>query len=325
MRRLQPLLARRLPVAALIGLVAGGLCYHYQLASGRLAGDLGWAMYLINALIAGQDPYGYSTSVTPMAYPLTAGLATAPLTLLPPEVAAGVFFGLSSALMALGLTRDGAWWRLLTFAAMPFWAALITVQWSPLLFAVALFPALLPLTLCKPHVGLPVALTRLTWRRALACAAFGLLSLLVMPDWPLRFLGHQADPGQYLPPLITLPLGPLVLLGLLRWRDERARFVLALSAVPQRMWYDILLIFLAVRTPRQLLALVVCSWLAYLGWFFVPPLGQALQVALFYLPVVAMILRDRPQERAGVSQQQGAPAPDTLPAVPTPRSPSQEA
>ncbi|MEN9935468.1 MAG: hypothetical protein RLZZ387_2047 [Chloroflexota bacterium] len=312
MRLPSSLLARRVAVAALIGLAAGVLCARYQLQFGRGAGDLGWATRLFVDLVDGVDPYGYSTSLTPMSYPLTAGLATAPLAYLPPEVAAGVFFGLSSALMALGLTRDGAWWRLLTFAALPYWAAMTTVQWAPLLLGVALIPALLPLTLCKPHVGLPIALTRLTWRRALACAAFGLGSLLVMPDWPLRFLGHQADPGQYVPPLITLPLGPLLLVLVARWRDERARFVLALSAVPQRLWYDILLIFLAVRTRRQLLALVACSWLAYIVWYFAPETMRHVSLALIYLPAAAMILLDSPRRADG---DQGASGGAMMPAV----------
>jgi hypothetical protein len=282
---------RRLLIAAAIGLVSGLLCYLYQLAFGRGAGDFGWALRLVPDLLAGRDPYAYPVTLTPMAYPLTAALVAAPFEIFPASIAAGVFFGLSSGLLAFGLTRDDQWWRLLVFLAFPYWHALQVVQWSPLLFAVALFPALLPLTLAKPHIGFPIAVTRLTWRRAIACALFGLLSLALLPDWPLRWLAHQAAPQEYLPPLVILPFGPLLLLALARWRDERARFLVILAAVPQRLFYDSFVLWLIPQTAREVLALVGLSWLMYICWFFWPAAGMEFMVLLLYLPALALVLR----------------------------------
>ena len=143
--------------------------------------DVIWAIRLLPDLLAGRDPYGYSTSVEPMSYPLTAGIVTLPFAPFTPIIAGGLFFGCSSALLAFGLTHHGEWWRLMTFLSYPYWMALHTVQWSPLLLAIAFLPTLLPITLAKPHIGLPIALTHLTPRRALACGVLGVVSLVLLP------------------------------------------------------------------------------------------------------------------------------------------------
>ena len=61
-----------------------------------------------------------------------------------------MFYGISSALMAFGLTRHG-YYRLLVFFAYPYWAGMLAAQWGPLLMASAFFPFLLPTTLVKPQ------------------------------------------------------------------------------------------------------------------------------------------------------------------------------
>ncbi len=281
----------RLIIAAIIGIVSGLVCYFIQVRYGRGAGDLGYVMRLFNDLIHGTDPYSFPVSITPMSYPLTAALAVAPFTLLPAEVAAGTFFGLSSALFVIALTHRGQWWPLLTLLSFIYWQSLFVVQWSPLLYTVAIYPMLLPITLCKPTLGLPIALTRLTRRRFIACAVFGAVSLLILPTWPIGWLNHQADPAQYVPPLLTLPFGPLLFLSLARFRDRRAWFLLILSAMPQRLWYDMLLVFLIPQTPRQLIALVLGSWIALWLWLWLfPALAGTLVVLLIYLPAVAFVL-----------------------------------
>jgi hypothetical protein len=282
-------------LASIIALTTGLACYVIQVRFERGAGDLGYITRLFVDLINGIDPYSYPTSLTPMSYPLTAALAMSPFAALPPELAAGVFFGLSSGLLVMALTRNGHWWMLLVLLAMPYWQALLTVQLSPLLLATAFYPVLLPLTLCKPTIGFPLAMTRLTWPRAFACAAFVIVSLLIMPDWPLRWLGHQADPGQYIPPLLTLPFGPFLLLALYRWRDSRAWFLVLLAAMPQRQWYDMLLIFVVAQTPRQILALVAGTWLAFWGWrLFFPQLADTLVILCVYYPALFIVLKGAP-------------------------------
>ena len=76
-------------------------------------------------------------------------------------MAGALFYGLSSALLAFGISRHG-YHRLLVFLAYPYWGGLLAVQWSTLIFASAFFPLLLPVTMAKPQLGLPVALTNLS-------------------------------------------------------------------------------------------------------------------------------------------------------------------
>jgi hypothetical protein len=158
---------RRVIVAVVVGVIAGLLCAGYSVSFGRGAGDAAMPICMGRAMLAGQDPYAicrgvHSDGVTPnQANPLTTALITLPLVPLDPSVAAGVFFGLSSALLAYAVTREGGD-RLMIFLAFPYWQALQTVQWAPLLVAVALMPALLPLALAKPHVALPIFVTRMT-------------------------------------------------------------------------------------------------------------------------------------------------------------------
>jgi len=228
--------------------------------------------------------------------PLTTALVVILFTPLNAESAAGVFFGLSSALLAFGLTRHGEWWRLLVFLAFPYWAALQAVQWSPLLFAVALYPALLPLTLVKPHLGLPVALTHLSWKRGAACAAFGLGSLLLDPAWPVRWMS-QINTYDGFVPLLTIP-GPLLLLALLRWRAERARLCLLLSAIPQRLFYDQLLIWLIPESAPELMMFVCLGWLGYFGAFLTGRAADVWIIITLYLPALLVVLRQHePRDR----------------------------
>jgi hypothetical protein len=287
---------RRLLVVCLIGLFSGVACYQYQIAFGQDAGDLKWPLCGARALLAGSDPYDcrviMSTGQPGPTNPLTAALVVMPFAWLRPPLAAGLCFGLSSALLAAGLLRKGEWWRLLVFLAMPYWAAMQVAQWAPLVFACCLFPALLPLSLAKPHLGIAVLLPRLTWRNVLACGTFGVVSLLIDPTWPMRWL-PQTSSYDGVSPLVVMPFGPLLLLALVQWRDQGARQLLALALVPQRLFYDQFLLWLIPRNARQVLLLTVMSWIGYLLSFFVFGINQGFMLAMLYLPTLAMVMWPR--------------------------------
>jgi hypothetical protein len=286
----------RFIIAIAIGLLSGMICGAYQQQFGRGAGDIAMPLCMDEALLRRADPYAacrgfQSDGVTPStANPITTALLTLPLLPLPRPVAAGVFFGISSAILSWGLTRSGQPWQLLTFAAYPYWQALQTVQWSPLLLAAFYIPELIALTLAKPHVGAPVALS-VHWRRwpVVAAVALLLLSLLVMPNWPIQMLSGVGAPGDYRSPVLILP-GALLLLAAMRWRDRRARYLLLLSLVPQRTFYDQLLVFGVPRARRTLLALVTASWLCYIGWAAFPNPAIPWHILLIYLPALAIVL-----------------------------------
>ncbi len=282
-------MTRRLVVSVVIGVAAALLCLRYQVSFNRGAGDLAWPRCGALALLHGNDPYGcphlMSDGSPGPTNPLPAALAVLPLVWLPAYWLAAVFLGLSSALLAWGLTRDDQWWRLGVFGALPYWHALMTVQWSPLLLAVGLLPVLAPLCLVKPHIGAVVLLGRFSWRAVAGCALFGLISLLVLPDWPLRWLGQVSSYDGFVP-LLTWAGPPLLLAGL-RWRDVRARWIVLLAVAPQRLWYDQLLVFWIATSPRELLVLIAGSWLGYL---VTPALGPAGLVACLYWPALLLVL-----------------------------------
>lgn len=294
-----PSLRQRIIVALSIGILMAGIGYFYSLALRPNLGDIGMPLCMARVILEGGAPYTecrgfHSDGVTLNSVnPVTTAIIVSPLLPLPPLLAVAVFIGLSTALLSFGLTRTG-FERLLVLSAFPYWHAIQVVQWSPLLFASALLPWLLPLTLAKPHVGAPIALTRLTWKRCVGCIVLLGLSLLVLPTWPLHMLNGVGTPGDYRIPILTLPLGPVMALALIRWKSPRARLLLLFALVPQRLFYDIFLLWLIPQTRREILVLSFLSWISYFLWFFFPVLDGMTLIMLFtYLPCLLMVLREK--------------------------------
>lgn len=277
----------RILVSLLVGITSGFLCFSLMRRTGLGAGDFTWSLHLTVRLLHHQNPYD-----TPLEqYPIPAALFALPFAKLPHEIAAGIFFGVSSGLLAFGLVREG-YHRLLIFMAYPFWIGLLYVQWSPIIAAAAFFPYLLPLTMAKPQVGLPVFLTRFSIKGWLLCAAVAALSLLVLPRWPLLWLG-QAHNYQHFVALMVLP-GPLVLLALLRYRDRDAMLLLVTSCMPQRWFFDAFILWLIPKTRREILITVFFSWCSGIWrWYHTPrsfdEVGRWIVLSI-YLPMLAIVL-----------------------------------
>jgi hypothetical protein len=282
----------RIAVSAAIGFASGAFCWFLMKHFHQDAADFGWALHLAHRLLARQNPYD-----TPLEqYPLTAGLFALPFVRLQPELAAALFWGMSSSLLAFGLTKHG-YSRLLIFFAYPYWAGILTVQWSPIIAASAFFPLLLPLTMAKPQVGLPVFLTRLSRRGLWACAAVAALSLIAMPTWPLLWLKQTGNYEHFIP-LLVLP-GPLLLLALIRYRDRDA-LLLALAAImPQRWFFDSFILWLIPQSRREIVWTVFFSWGAGIWrWYHIPhsftEVGRY-TVIFLYLPMLVVVLLRKPQ------------------------------
>lgn len=277
----------RIALSAAIGIGSGAFCWYLMKHLHQDAADFRWALHLVNRLLARQNPYD-----TPLEqYPLTAGLFALPFVRLQPELAAGIFWGISSSLLAFGLTRHG-YTRLLIFLAYPYWAGIITVQWSPIIAASAFFPLLLPVTMAKPQIGLPVFLTRLSLKGLLACVVVALLSLVVMPNWPWLWL-RQTGNYEHFIPMLVLP-GPLLLLALLRYRERDAWLLLLAAIMPQRWFFDSFILWLIPQSRRQIIWTVFFSWGAGLWrWYHVPhnftEVGRW-TVIFLYVPMLAVIL-----------------------------------
>ena len=280
----------RLGVSAAIGLATGIFCWFLMKHFHQDAADFRWALHLAQRLLARQNPYD-----TPLEqYPLTAALFALPFVRLQPEIAAGTFYGLGSALLAFGLTRHN-YRGLMIFLAYPYWAGMLTVQWSVIIAASAFFPSLLPATMAKPQIGLPVFLTRASRRGVGACFIVAAVSLAAMPRWPLLWIAQMGHYEHFVP-LLVLP-GPLLLLALLRYRDRDAILLLLAACMPQRWFFDSFILWLIPKSRREILWTVFFSWgVGIWRWYHFPHSFHEVgrwAVICFYLPMLVVVLWGR--------------------------------
>ena len=316
--------AARLLVAFIVGEIAVIALY----AALAHAATIGWpgndwdqAWYGARSWLAGGDAYAEVGPGRahdwpwPLLYPMTSLLVVAPFAALPLAVARAAFVGLSAAILAYALTRDG-WHRLWVLAYGGFWSGIAAAQWSSLLTAAFLIPGLGWLAAAKPNIGVALLAAART-RRQVAVIMLGgalvlLASLALDPGWPVRWLA-LIRASQHVRAPVSLGLGPIVLLGLLRWRRPEARLLVALACVPQTtLLYETLPLALIAQTRVESLGLALLSLLGQLGqtWAILHTgggfnantlaTGQVL-VIFCYLPALFLVLR-RPNAGA-------APAP----------------
>ncbi len=286
-------------ISSAIGLASGGYCWfllrHFQLG----AADFNWAIWVAQDLLAHRNPYLRPGQL----YPLPVAIFGLPFAWTRPEIAAGVFYGFSSALLALGLSRRG-YHFLLVFLAYPYWSGLMAGQWTPLIMASAFFPFLLPTTLVKPQLGLPVFLTRARRRGIAACMIVIAVSLAVMPSWPMLWIAQLAHYNRFVP-LLVWP-GPLLLLALLRYRDRDAVLLLLAACMPQRWFYDGFLLWLIPKTRREIVWTVFFSWgVGIWRWYHIPhswPEVGRWTVVFIYLPMLVVVLCRRKYPAATTSK-----------------------
>ncbi|MEO8596865.1 MAG: hypothetical protein ABI759_26330 [Candidatus Solibacter sp.] len=253
------------------------------------AGDFGWATREAALLLRGEKPLSLAVGFDWVPYPLTAALFGIPFCRLQPELAGALFIGISSGLLGFAITRRG-WNRLLIFASYPYWAAVLTVQWSPLMMAAALLPWLYPVVIAKPNIGFPVALRAMHRNGLIVAALLTLATLLIQPDWPLVWWKQTRGYQGFIP---IWGIG-CVLLVVLRWarHDAGSRWLLLMGVIPQRWYYDAFLLWLIPETTAELVAAGVLSWGAFLA---TPATRTIQQVALIstvfnYLPMLGIVL-----------------------------------
>lgn len=238
--------------------------------------------------------YPYNTS---FIYPLPAAIIATPFTFMHPNEAGAIFFALSASLLAFAVTREGSQ-HLPLFLSAPFLVAAALAHWAPVIMAAALLPAMQWLAVAKPGIGVAALVYRPTWLGLALTLGFIVLAIIMFPGWPADWLNSL--PGeQYKLPFMVFPLGFLLLLSILRWRLPEGRLLLALSIIPQNLWFaDQLLLWLVPRSFFLNLALTFVSWLAYGIWRllirFSPPGGPAappdvIVVTLLCLPVLGIL------------------------------------
>lgn len=298
---------QRLLIAAAIGMVSATLCWLVLTNFQRDGGDFTWAVRAARDLLAGRDPYNHPFHEYAIPYPLPAAFVGLPFAGLPDELAGALFFGISSALLAFGLTKHG-YGRLLIFLAYPYWDALLCVQWSPLIMAAAFLPALLPIVLVKPHIALPVALTHLNRRGIILSAIVAAASIAVLPNWPLHWLSQLGSYQRFFPVLL-IP-GPLLLLALLRYREQDARLLVLAALMPQRWIYDSFILWLVPKQPRAILVTAVLSWGSWLWRSFFPfhtieQVGTTVVICCYIPMLGAVLARRRAAEQHAGQDQDG--------------------
>src|SRR4029077_10262483 len=111
----------RLLIELVIGLGAGSFCAYLMTHLRIGAGDFTWAIEAARDLLARRNPYDNPKQL----YPLPAAPFCLPFVLMKPEIAAGFFYGISSALLAFCITRAG-YHYLLIFFSYPYWAGILT-------------------------------------------------------------------------------------------------------------------------------------------------------------------------------------------------------
>lgn len=286
-------MSKRTWVCVLIGLGTAALCWHIPRGAGiHWEGDFyWWPVRAAKDLLLGRDPYSYPYDYLHVPYPLTAAILALPFSVIPVRFGSALFIGLSSFLLAFALTKEG-YWKLLVLLSFPFLNAVYAVQWSPLVLASLYLPTLLPITLAKPNIGLPILLSNPTRRSLAECGVFFLVSLLFDPMWPVKWIG-QVGVHRGTIPALGFP-GVFLFLAVIKWKEPRNRLLLMASLIPQFSYYEALILWFIPKTKRQLGLTVLASWLPYFGSLVSPRTFsyQFSTVVSNYLPMLLVVLSD---------------------------------
>jgi len=303
----------RLAIATGIALAAAVYVWAYARANTDFVSDFDQLWAAARALWAGQDPYqvvgprGSFLWKWPLYYPLPAVVLVAPIGLVPVVVARIIFAGLSAGLFAFAITRDG-YGRLPLLLSISFVTAVELVQWSPLLTAAMLLPALAWIGVAKPNLGVAMAAYAMSPRvigiMAAGAALLLAVSFAIQPGWVAPWLANVRSAPHFVAPIMR-PAGFLLLATLLRWRRPEARLLAALACVPQTpTFYDHVLVFVVARTTLQSLVLAVMTLVVYFAVAFASPFDTFQQwgdfvanatLAFIYAPAAIMVLR-RPND-----------------------------
>lgn len=309
----RPSLDKPVGLAILGAVLAGALVHSWYSGHPEEWSDFDQIWLGARALLQGQNPYAVVPREFPwpLLYPLPALLFGLPLAGLPMDLARVTFAMFSGGLCTWALLsrRPHAWPLLLSG---PFLYALARGQWSPLFVAGMLYPALGGVVAAKPSSGLTLLAYRPSRPLLIGAAILIAASFALLPRWPLDWL-PQLPGNRHIVPLVTLPFGFVLLLGLLRWRVPEGRMFGALVLVPQTVaMYELLPLILIPRTLRQSLALALAWDIVFFGsqprgaWVpatvpnpFLPRSWPVLLLA-GYLPALLLLLWNAAPKQAPV-------------------------
>ena len=292
-----------LVVALVIATLAATVAWMSMVPSG-LAKDFTLSWTAANHLLAGRDPYlemrptGVYPFNVPFYYPLPAALLAAPFTLIPVRYAGVAFVFLSFGIAALALMRQSAP-RAAILLGFPAVMAATLGQWSPLLVAATVIPALQLVLPVKPTLGAAAFASRPSRLGVVSTLAVLGVCFLVQPDWVGAWRTAVSGAwASYTPPLRWgHGAGVVLLAAFIWWRDPSARLLGIMAIAPQLpLFYDQLLVQAAATTRREVLVLVGASWVGGLAWAFQgPPNGAGERPATLlillsvYVPALAVV------------------------------------
>ena len=267
--RARPSVAARVTFALLVAALSAAFAWVLARNTGaNYVADFDQIWWAARLVLHGQDPYAVINGSRPgfpfhYFYPMPATWAAIPLAGLDVYAARVTFAAASGAVFAYAVTRE-RWLPAVAVASQSYWSCVYLVQWTPIIAAAAVLPWLGWTWACKPNVA-AIAAVGVRDRRALLvslafAAAFAVATLLVDPGWPLRWR-DALETAEHFRPIVTRPLGALLLLAVLRWRRAEARVLLALALVPHTPGTrEALLFFVTPLNWMQAFALVVGSW-----------------------------------------------------------------
>ena len=264
----------RIFIAVWIGTTAGVVSWYFWTTPRALPSDFHQVWAGARALLDGLNPYAevgpgkqYQRNV-PLLYPLPAVLAAVPFAVLPIRLADSLFVAVGGGALAWALTRKNTSNpQLFLFASAAYLFAVQTSQWSPLMLAAILQPALHALLACKPQVAVALLAAYPSPRAFVGAAAFAGASVIVFPWWPSEWFRVLPYADHMTPYVLRVSIGgPLILLGALKWKRPEARLLLALGSVPHTpLLYEALPLFLVARRVREAVVLCVGTVVATLG------------------------------------------------------------
>jgi len=303
--RLAPSWLTSVVVATIVAGFAAFIAWLSMSPSG-LAKDFTLSWTAANHLLAGRDPYramqptGVYPFNVPFYYPLPAALLAVPFASIPVRYAGVAFVFVSFGVAAIALVRDSAP-RLGILLSFPALMAATLGQWSPLIVAATVVPAIQLVLPVKPTLGAAVFANRPSRVGLVASFALVALCFLVDPGWFTSW--RDAVSGawtNYTPPVRWGRwLGIVLLAAFVWWRDPHARLLGVMAIAPQLpLFYDQLLVQAVARSRREVLVLVGASWLGGVAWIVEgspnaggPGSATFLILASIYLPALGIIVR----------------------------------
>jgi hypothetical protein len=242
-------------------------------------------------LVNGFDTYSRTYDTLTVPYPMPVVYLGLPFVVAGIDygLAGAIFIGLTTAWLAFAVTRQNQYWRLILFLSYPYIENIKDVQFAILYCLVMLYADRLawPLTLIKPQLSVGIFMDKPKPRSLLVGAVMLLITLLLDPQWPVKWLGTiHFHTGATIP--ILCPFGFILLISIVKWRRREWRTLFGISVLSKRAFYDHLLAWLLTDTWQEMVILTALSWLAF---FIYRGTGDFSITVIFYLALFVMMLR----------------------------------